>query len=66
MGIVKKGEKDQKEEKGAKAEAPDAPEDPPVVKQLKEICDEYSKIEKEFEKEVELLQIEYTKKQKPL
>mmetsp|Transcript_94605 Transcript_94605/g.306008 ORF Transcript_94605/g.306008 Transcript_94605/m.306008 type:complete len:351 (+) Transcript_94605:105-1157(+) len=66
MGIVKKGEKDQKEEKGAKAEAPDAPEDPPVVKQLKEICDEYSKIEMEFEKKVEELQIEYTKKQKPL
>jgi len=62
MGKVK----DQKEEKGAKADAPVAPEDPPVVKQLKEICDEYSKIEMEFEKEVELLQIQYTKKQKPL
>mmetsp|Transcript_88061 Transcript_88061/g.252365 ORF Transcript_88061/g.252365 Transcript_88061/m.252365 type:complete len:354 (-) Transcript_88061:254-1315(-) len=59
MGIAKKDEK-------AEKAAAEAPEDPPVVKQLKEICDEYSKIEMEFEKKVEELQIEYTKKQKPL
>jgi len=60
MGIAKK------DEKAEKAEAAEAPEDLPVVKQLKEICDEYAKIEMEFEKKVEELQIEYTKKQKPL
>jgi len=46
-------------------EEAEKPEDPPVVKELKEIDDQYLALEKEYEKQVNELTNKYTAKQKP-
>jgi len=49
----------------APVEEVDKPEDPPIVKELKEIDDKYLALEKEYEKEANLLMVKYSAKQKP-
>lgn len=59
MGLVGK-------DAGKDAGKDEQPEDPPVVKQLKELDDKYLELEREFEREVQKLQLQYTEKQQPL
>eukprot|EP00441_Pelagodinium_beii_P019140 CAMPEP_0197662292 /NCGR_PEP_ID=MMETSP1338-20131121/52807_1 /TAXON_ID=43686 ORGANISM="Pelagodinium beii, Strain RCC1491" /NCGR_SAMPLE_ID=MMETSP1338 /ASSEMBLY_ACC=CAM_ASM_000754 /LENGTH=339 /DNA_ID=CAMNT_0043240069 /DNA_START=67 /DNA_END=1086 /DNA_ORIENTATION=- len=54
--------KEDKEEEEETAE----PEDPPVVKELKEIDDKYLAIEREYEQELNILMLKFTKQQEPL
>lgn len=64
---AKGGDKKEEEEKKDKEdEKEDEIEDPPVVKQLKEIDDKYLELEREYEREVQKLLVEYTKRQQPL
>jgi len=59
--VVDEGDKEIKPE-----EPEEGPEDPPIVKQLKEIDDEYLKLEKEYERECYKLLLQYSEKQRPL
>lgn len=66
MGLVKKTESQKSKDSAKEKAAADAPEDPPVVKNLKEICDKVTDLERKFEKEVEALQNKYDQKKQPL
>jgi len=70
MGRKKGAETNEtKEEAKPKVEEPkkeEEVEDPPIVKKLKEVDDKYLEIEREYEKAVRKLQIEFEAKQQPL
>lgn len=47
-------------------EEPEKPEDPPLVKELKVLDDKYLELEREYEREVHILERRYNERQKPL
>eukprot|EP00445_Apocalathium_hangoei_P042678 CAMPEP_0203969388 /NCGR_PEP_ID=MMETSP0359-20131031/97431_1 /ASSEMBLY_ACC=CAM_ASM_000338 /TAXON_ID=268821 /ORGANISM="Scrippsiella Hangoei, Strain SHTV-5" /LENGTH=370 /DNA_ID=CAMNT_0050907325 /DNA_START=70 /DNA_END=1180 /DNA_ORIENTATION=- len=64
MGLVKKDEQKKVDEK--EEEVKEVKEEPEIVKRLKETEDKYLKLEKEMEKKIQQLVVEYTAKQQPL